>query len=158
MKRGSTIFLKAVLVLIGAIALALMLWFPQTEGRAANLDLIGIYSDPFILYLYTASISFYAAFIQAFKLLGYIEKNKVFSEISVKALRNIKYCALIFTGFMVGAMPQVIIFGDHDDAPGAVVIGLIIIFAGIVVATGVAIAQKLLQKAVDIKSENDMTV
>jgi hypothetical protein len=158
MKRGSTLFLKAVLVLIALVALTVMLWFPQTEGRAANLDLVSIYADPFILYLYTASISFYVALVQAFKLLGYVEKNKVFSEVSVKALRTIKYCALIFTGFMVGSMPQVIIFGDHDDAPGAFVIGLIIIFAGIVVATGVAIAQKLLQKAVDLKSENDLTV
>lgn len=52
MKKGSTLFLKIVICLIAIGALAGMLWFPQTEGRAANLDLISIYTDPFIIYIY----------------------------------------------------------------------------------------------------------
>ena len=36
MKRGSTIFLQAVIVLIGVGALALMLWEPHIEGRNVN--------------------------------------------------------------------------------------------------------------------------
>ena len=59
MKRTSTIFLQAVIVLIGIIALAILIRFPLTEGRAANLDLFNIYSDPFILYGYVASITFF---------------------------------------------------------------------------------------------------
>ena len=46
MKKSSTIFLQAVIVLIGIAALAIMIRFPQTEGRAANLDLFSIYADP----------------------------------------------------------------------------------------------------------------
>ncbi|KKQ07364.1 MAG: hypothetical protein US19_C0048G0011, partial [Candidatus Daviesbacteria bacterium GW2011_GWB1_36_5] len=46
MKKGSTLFLKVVICLIAIGALAGMIWFPQTEGRAANLDLISIYTDP----------------------------------------------------------------------------------------------------------------
>src|SRR3990167_3662656 len=94
MKRGSTLFLKIVILLIAIGALAGMILFPQTEGRAANLDLISIYKDPLIIYAYIASIPFFVALYQAFKLLGYIDDNKVFSQLSVKAVRNIKYCAL----------------------------------------------------------------
>src|SRR3989344_1925111 len=95
MKKSSTIFLQVVIVLIGIVALVVMLRFPLTEGRAVNLDLFSIYSDPFILYGYLASIAFFVALYQAFKLLGYIGQNKVFSLSSVKALMTIKYCVII---------------------------------------------------------------
>src|SRR6185503_19493867 len=95
MKKSSTIFLQIVIVLIGIVALAIMIRLPLTEGRAVNLDLFSIYSDPFIIYGYLASIPFFVALYQAFKLLGYIGQNKVFSLNSVKALRAIRYCAII---------------------------------------------------------------
>src|SRR3990172_6510003 len=101
MKKSSTIFLQAVIVLIGIVALAIMIRFPLTEGRAANLDLFSIYSDPFIVYGYLASIPFFVALYQAFKLLGYIGQNKVFSLNSVKALRTIKYCAIMLSVLIV---------------------------------------------------------
>src|SRR5687767_1728672 len=86
MKQRSTIFLQVVIVLIGILALAIMIRFPLTEGRAANLDLFSIYSDPFILYAYAASIPFFIALYKAFKLLGYIGQNKAFSLNSARAL------------------------------------------------------------------------
>lgn len=58
MKRSATVFLKLATVLIGIVAIAIMIWFPLAEGRAANLDLLSIYFDPFILYIYAASIAF----------------------------------------------------------------------------------------------------
>lgn len=58
MKRISTVFLQAVIILIGIVALVILIWFPLTEGRATNLDLFSIYADPFILYGYGASIAF----------------------------------------------------------------------------------------------------
>src|SRR3954464_2607894 len=100
MKQGSTLFLKIVISLIGIVALAGMLRFPQTEGRAANLDLISIYADPLIIYGYLASIPFFVALYQAFKLLGYVDNNNVFSQRAVKAVRNIKYCAIAISGFI----------------------------------------------------------
>src|SRR5215216_3827415 len=100
MKLSSIVFLKVVIVLIAIGALAGMIRFPQTEGRAANLDLISIYKDPFIIYLYVASIPFFVALYQAIKLLGFVEQNKIFSETAVKAVRKIKHCALAFIGFI----------------------------------------------------------
>src|SRR3989344_3377924 len=97
MKRSSTIFLQVVILALGILALAIMIRFPLTEGRAVNLDLFSIYTDPFIIYGYVVSIAFFVALYQAFILLGYIRQNKVFSVHSVKALRNIKYCAIILS-------------------------------------------------------------
>lgn len=158
MKQRATLFLRLVISLIAIGALAGMIWFPQTEGRAANLDLISIYMDPFILYIYVASIPFFMALYQAFKLLGFIDKNKVFSQVSVKAIRNIKYCALATCGFLVLAIFYIRVMAHGDDPAGPTMIGLVAIFTSIVIATAAGVFQKLLQNAVDLKSENDLTV
>ena len=159
MKKGSTIFLKAVIVLIGIVALGGMIRFPLTEGRAINLDLFSIYSDPFIMYGYVASIPFFVALYQAFKLLGYIGQNKVFSLSSVKALRIIKYWAIIQSILIVMAVLYIRMSHNVDDDPaGFITIGIVATFISIVVATAAAVFEKLLQNAVDIKSENDLTV
>ena len=162
MKRGSTLFLKVVILLIAIGVLAGLIRFPQTEGRAANLDLISIYKDPFIIYLYIAFIPFFVALYQAIKLLGFVEKNKIFSQDAVWAVRKIKYCALAFIGFIGISLAYISIMSKvtngTDDPAGFLALGMVVIFAATVIATAVAVLQKLLQNAVDIKSENDLTV
>lgn len=159
MKRISTVFLQAVVVLIGLITLAIMIRLPLSEGRAANLDLIGIYSDPFILYVYAASILFFTALFKAFRLLGYIGNNKVFSIDSVKALKSIKLCALILSILIIAAGIFIRIFHSKEDDPaGFLAICFVTTFASVVVATAAAIFEKLLQKAIDMKNENDLTI
>ena len=159
MKRSSTILLQAVIVLIGIVALAIMIRFPLTEGRAANLDLLSIYADPFIIYGYVASIAFFVALYQAFKLLGHIGQNKVFSRNSVKALRTIKYCAIAVSISIVMAALYIRIFhAKDDDLAGFIAIAILATFISIVIATAATVFEKTLQSAVEMKSENDLTV
>ena len=159
MKKTSTIFLQAVVVLIGVGAFTLMLWEPHIEGRNAHATLSQIYfHDPFLAYAYTASIAFFVALCQAFKLLGYVRRNEVFSKRSVKTLRTIKYCALTIVGFIVPALTYLFIVRPGDDIAGGVFMGLLISFISLVVATAAAVFEKTLQSAVDLKSENDLTV
>jgi len=158
MKKGSTLFLRFVICLIAIGALIWLIWFPQLEGRATNLDLISIYKDPLIIYAYIASIPFFVSLYQAFKLLGYIDGNKVFSQSSVNAVRNIKYCALAISGLIVLGILYIRLFVKGDDPAGPTALGIFTTFASIVIATAAAVFQRLLQNAVDIKSENDLTV
>ena len=156
MKRISLIFLQAVIVLIGIVALVILLWFPLTEGRAANLDLFSIYFDPFILYGYAASIAFFVALYKTFKLLGYIGQNKVFSSNSVKTLKSIKYCAIVLSILIALAGLYIRLFHHKEDDPaGFVAMCIVTTFVAIVVATAVAVFEKILQNGVDIKSENE---
>src|SRR6266850_6013902 len=158
MKRSSTIFLQVVIVLIGIGALAIMLWEPHIEGRNAHATLFEIYfKDPFLAYAYIGSIPFFVALYQAFKLLGYIRRNEIFSPRSVRALRTIKYCALAIIGF-VAVSVIFMIFGDRDDRPAGVFMRILITFPSIVVAIAAAMFQRILQNAVDIKCENDLTI
>jgi hypothetical protein len=159
MKRISIIFLQGVMVLIGIVALAILIRFPLTEGRAANLDLFSIYADPFILYGYAASIAFFVALYKTFKLLGYIGQNKAFSSESVSSLKSIKYCAIVLSILIVMAGLYIRISHHEDDDPaGFIAICIVTTFASIVVATAAAIFEKILQNAIDMKSENDLTI
>ena len=148
------------MVLIGIGTLALMLWEPHIEGRNAHATTFEIYfKDPFLAYVYTASIAFFTALYQAFALLGYIRRNEVFSLNSVRALRIIKFCAIALIAMIVGALAHSFIFvRGKDDIAGGVAIGLAMMFLSIIVATAAAVFERLLQNAVDLKSENDLTV
>lgn len=158
MKRSSTIFLQIVIVLIGIGALALLLWEPHIEGRNAHATLFEIYfKDPFLAYAYVASIPFFVGLYQAFKLLGYAGQNKIFSRPAVRALRTIKYCAIAILAF-VAVSVIFIPFGDPDDRPPGVFMRVLIAFPSIVVAAAAAVFERIMQNAVDIKSDNDLMV
>jgi hypothetical protein len=161
MKRSSTIFLQFVIVLIGVGALALLVWEPQIEGRNAHATPFEIYfQDPFLALVYAGSIPFFIALYQAFKVLGYVGHNKVFSPEVVKALRTIKYCAIAIIGFVVIEEIFILLMnnGDNDNPGAPIFLGFLIIFPSIVVATAAAMFERILQNAVDMKSEHDLTV
>lgn len=158
MKQSSTLFLKGVLVLIAIVTLIWLIWFPQTEGRAANLDLFRIYADPLIIYGYIASIPFFVGLYQAFKLLNLIDANKAFSLDAVNALKIMKFAALSLIGFIVLGLLYIRFVVHGEDAAGPTALGIFVSFASGVIATAAGVFQKLLQNAVDLKSENDLTV
>ena len=158
MKRGSILFLRAVVLLVGALVLAGMLWEPHLEGRNANADWETIYfRDPFLVYAYVGSLPFFFGLYQAFKVLGYVGRGEAFSLAAVKALRYIKYCALAVIGFIAGAEAYIML-GVSDDSAGAVMMGIVTCFAGVVIAVGAAVLERVFQSAVALKSENDLTV
>jgi DUF2975 family protein len=158
MKFGATLFLRAVLVLIGIGVLAFLLVEPHFEGRNAHATFFEIYfKDPFLAYMYVASIPFFMGLYHAIKVLGYADRNKEFSPSTVRSVRTVKYCAIALIGFVAGA-EVFILLSESDDRAGGVAIGVFIAFVAILVANAMAVLERTLQKAVDLKSENDLTV
>jgi hypothetical protein len=94
---------------------------------------------------------------QAFKVLGYAGRNQIFSQAAVNALRTIKYCAIGLVCF-VAISVIFMISGDPDDRPPGIFMRILVAFPSIVVATAAAMFERVLQSAVDLKSENDLTV
>jgi hypothetical protein len=156
-RRSSTAFLQVVIALVGVGVLAFMLWEPQVEGVNAHATFFQKYFSVFVAYVYIGSIPFFVALYQAIKLLGYVRTNKVFSQEAVRALRTIKYCALAVIVF-VGVSVVFMIGGDREDRPGGIFMRMLVAFPSIIVATAAAMLERVLQNAVDIKSENDLTV
>ena len=69
MKRGFTIFIQALILLLGVGVLALLLWEPQVEGRNVHATLFEIYfKDPFLAYIYLAFVPFFVGLTRAFKI------------------------------------------------------------------------------------------
>ena len=159
MKRGSILFLRAVILLVGVAVLAGLLWEPQVEGRNVNADLAAIYfRDPFLAYVYVGSLPFFFGLYQAFTLLGYVGRGQAFSPGAVTALRRIKYCALAVIGFIVGGEAYIILGAVSDDKAGGIAMGVYTSFACLVTFTAAAVLERVLQSAVDLKSEHDLTV
>ena len=159
MKR-ETIFLKLVIILMALPALAICIFVvPPLSGFVGEiLPKWAFLQYVFMITLYGSAIAYFAALYQTLKLLGYIDKGIAFSQRSVNALKNIKYCAITITVLFILNLPIILYTAQIDDAPGLGGLGMIITFGAIVIAVFAAVLQKLLQNAIDIKSENDLTV
>ena len=159
MRRGSILFLRAVILLVGVGVLAGLLWEPQVEGRNVNADQFTIYfRDPFLAYVYVGSLPFFYGLYQGFKLLGYVGQSQAFSPAAVEAARRIKYCALAVVGFIVGGEAYIILLAVSDDKAGGIAMGVFTSVPCLVAATAAAVLERVLQSAVDLKSDNDLTV
>lgn len=163
MKRGSTLFLRVAVIFIGIPILALCLFLLPKIGveafeqakRGADLAYVVF---GLLAIMYVSAIPFYFALYQALKLLSYIDKNQAFSQISVIALKKIKGCAIAISVLYLLALPLIYVIAEWDDAPGLILIGMVISGASLVIAVFAAVLQRLLQEAINIKSENDLTV
>jgi cellulose synthase/poly-beta-1,6-N-acetylglucosamine synthase-like glycosyltransferase len=158
--KPETLFLKFAVVLLGVPVLALCIFLvPELSDVAGELlPAFGLINELVAIIFWASAIPFYFALFQAFKLLRYIDSNDAFSELSVKALRTIKRCAIVISSLHVLVLPLFYLFAEIDDAPGVIFVGLIVPFASMVIAIFAAVLQKLLKNAIDIKSENDLTI
>lgn len=147
MKQVTTHFLKLAVIFIGIPVLALCIFFVPKLAFAVS-DFLKINYLKYIIYtiLYGSAIPFYFALYQAFKLLSYIDKNKAFSELSVIALKKIKYCAISICSIHVLGLPLFYFVADKDDAPGLIFVGMVIPFASMVITVFAAVLERFYKK------------
>ncbi|WP_318617500.1 DUF2975 domain-containing protein [Sporosarcina sp. YIM B06819] len=159
MKEVTTLFLKIAVFILGLPVLALCIFLvPHMANFAAKLypNIVLMKYLVFIV-MYGAAVPFYFALYRAFNLLRYIDENAALSQLSVKSLKDIKCCAITISGLYVLGLPLFHFIAKEVDPPIGLM-GLIIIFASLVIAFFAAILQQLLQEVINIKSENDLTV
>lgn len=159
-KHAPTLFLKAVILLMGVAVLALCVFFlPQVWVMVLReLPEFKSLAYPALIGFSATALPFFFALYQALKLLHFIDRNNAFSQRSVNALRLIKYCAIAMSILYAMALPLLFVIAELDDAPGLGGIGLIIASAPMVVATFAAVLQKLVRSAVDMKAEQELTI
>lgn len=154
MKLRSTLFLKIAIALFGLFVLALcVLVLPEGIADDKTGDYVYI-----LLAMYATTVPFYAALYQVLKLLSYVDKGSAFSAASVLALKKVKISAAVLGAMYTVGLPYIYFTAQDDDAPGVIALGLLITGAAFVISAAAALMQKLVQHAVDIKSENDLTV
>jgi len=158
--RGSTIFLRLVISLIAIAALAVCVFpLPRIVAQeAAKTPETAYLVYLFLVGAYVMAVLFFFALYQAFKLLTYIDADKAFSELSVRALRHIKNSAITIGILMVAGIAALMVLtaGTGEDIAGQVMVGLIMTLASSVAAAVAAVLQKQVQKAIDIKPERPL--
>lgn len=160
MKNGSTLFLRASLVGMGLIVLTVCFFVIPSIFREWGQEFphLSYWRYAIAAALTITAVAFFAAEYQAMKLLNYVDKNQAFSKRSVRALKNIKYAALVISTMYAGGMPLVYQVANKEDAPGLILFAMFFVFTPLAIAVFTSVAQRLLQNAIAIKSENDLTV
>ena len=160
MKPSSTLFLRIVIIILALPILAACIFvYPIITQRGAEIyTQFAFMHYPYLFILYLASILYFFALYQGMNLLKYIDQNNAFSDDSVRALKNIKISALIITLLLISFMPVAYTIADLDDVPGILLLSLAIMFTPLVMSVFAALLEKLLHEAIQIKSENDLTV
>lgn len=158
MKLDSTTLLK--LILVGAGAGAFLFYgiaIPSIAYEARNGEYLYILY-PILVGFFLTSIPYYLGLYQIYKILTYIDSNNAFSDVTVKTLRNIRNCGLAGSVIFLLTLPFIYFAAELDDAPGLILIGMVFVTAPFAIAVVASVIQKVLQSAIEIKSENELTV
>ena len=117
---------------------------------------------PFLIGAWVLSLPIFAALYQTYKLVGYIDKNTAFSDLSIKAIKKIKLSAVLFAVMVgLGAITVLVIGRSMDsteDLTPILSIGFVFTFASSLIATFASVLVRLLQDALNMKNENDLIV
>lgn len=162
MKNNATKFLKAALIILAIPVLTfLLLVLPKIgweaiqqlrEGPIIASSILAI-----TLLLYFSALPFFAALFQANKLLDYIQNEEAFSDLSVQALHKIKRFSFTISGLYLISLPLFYILAEWDDAPGLILIGCVFLGASLVVGIFANVLEPLLEEAIRMKNEIELT-
>ncbi|WP_150284429.1 DUF2975 domain-containing protein [Rummeliibacillus sp. TYF-LIM-RU47] len=158
MKRGSLIFLRFSIIVIGLFLLIrCVFWLPSMASQATEANPTYAYlALPLLIGIYITAIPFYIALYQAYRLLNFIQEETAFSKVAVEALECIKKSALtIISMYTIGVL---ILLQQNALHPGLALIAAAIIFVTVVITLFAAVLQETLERALHIKAENDLTV
>ena len=160
MKQFSMIFLRTAIICMGLGVLALctlllpLLWQDvDREFPSYSYAVYAVFTAMFI-----AAIPFFVGLFNAWKLLTYINRGMPFTRESAKTLRTIAFSAGSISAIYIVSMPFFYVWSDRDDAPGLMLIGIVLVGAPIVIAMFASLLHQLVREATELKSENELTV
>ena len=145
MNRRLAKLLQVFVVGTGIGALAFLLIEPHFEGRNARATLTRIYfDDPFLAYVYIASIPFFVAAYQAFKALGDAAGARSLAPETLKRIRTVKHCGIALVG-LVAVGEVFILSGDSDDRAGGVFMGILFGAGAVAIAVAATMFERVCQ-------------
>ncbi|MFY8020418.1 MAG: DUF2975 domain-containing protein [Bacteroidia bacterium] len=122
------------ILLIGLLVIICLIRFPLLEGRAKGLDLINIYLDPFILYLYLMALVFFIGWFQLLLLLSNLTKSTIDIIRAEKSCKWLKKAAVTEILLIIPAGIYIKLFhAKEDDPTGFLALCFVLIFVSILV-------------------------
>lgn len=147
MKRRLSHLLQILIVSVGLGTLLFLLIAPHFEGRNANASLLDIYfKDPFLAFVYAASVPFFIILYNIYKILPNSVTDPTLP--SMRALHTIQKCSAVSMVFtLIGA--TWLLRSESDDRPPIIMIGtvFVLIFFSVYVAAG-KIRSRLRKKSI----------
>lgn len=159
-EKGSTMFLRLAVSIIGlgVFALCVYLLPIMWTDTYSEYPRDGYAVRAVAAAMYVSAVPFYIGIYQGWRVLDAIDKNKIFSAQSVRALGIIALCAGIISFVYALSLPFFHLWARHVDAPGLMVIGLFLVGMPLIISVAIWLLRRLLIEAITIKSENDLTV
>lgn len=162
LQKGTTLFLRLAIAVIAAIVLALCVFGLPAIWQAVPGETHGpevwFVVRAILVAFYVGAVPFYIALYQSLKLLGYIDRGNAFSHLSVSALKVIAWCGVAISVIFAASLPFFYLWAQRADAPGLIVMGMILSCAAFTVTVFAVLMQRLLKQAIEMKVENDLTV
>lgn len=163
MRKGLTHITRGIVYLMAVSVFAVCaILLPELAREEAVGKVNPPSSYPFLIGAWVLSIPIFTALYQTLKLVSYIDENSAFSNRSVKALQIIKYCSIAFSILIVLGTGAVIVLArsanPSEDVAGLITMGFIFTFVSSIIAAFVAVLQRLLNDAIEMKRENDLIV
>jgi len=150
--------LKLTTIMIGICALVTCVFcLPQfMEVYIRSNPLFELLSKQVFMGIYLTLIPFMFSLYQAIEILSYIEEKSAFSNKVVFALKCIKYSASLIAVTYILLLIRLALISTTESS--ILIIFGVLGFTSVVVALFASVLQELMQSALEIKSENDLTV
>ena len=153
-----TKWLKIVIVFTGLIGLFLCFIVAPLLG----LEMKSMYPEydymfwPCLIFIWATGVPFYIALYKGWLICGEIANDNSFCEENVQRLKEISKLALLECILYLAAM--IILLALNLLHPSILLMILFIIFVGISIAVMAATISHLVEKARELKEENDLTI
>lgn len=107
----------------------------------------------FIGALIAFGISFYL-----FKIFRLMDRQQFFTQVSLHAVKMIRNLFVVEFFALLGIMPFVYYSADQGDSPGMIIIVGAIVFLPLAISAFISAMEQILIKAINMKTENDLTI
>lgn len=111
---------------------------------------------PALVFIWITMIPFYGALFEGLKIAVEISKDNSFSERNIKSLNKIRLFSLLEC--ILYAVAMIFLFAFKLLHLAVLIVILAIIFMASCISVVTAVLAHLVQKAYDIKNENDLTI
>lgn len=151
-------WLKVIVVVTCLIGMAACCWVAPMLGlnfALVNPDLKWLFW-PCLIFIWISAIPFYWILVIGWRLCSAIERDDFFSDYSARCFKHISLLALIECPLYLAGM--IALFAIQLLHP-SIFMGMgLVVFIGLAIALIAAALSHLIQKAADMKKENDLTV
>ncbi len=157
-QRELSLLLKAAIVVTVLGTLLLLSFFAYSMGdemRMENPEVAYLFW-PCLIFLWASSLPFFAALLLGWRIATDMGRNRSFCHENAQRLKWVCWLALLEAAVYIGAVVTLGVL--HLASPGIALLLLFTVAAGLVVAVIAAVLSHLVDKAVALQQENDLTV